>query len=637
MFREVQCSTRLFLAIIGASILAIMATLTPTAAAQNSVPPTAVQAAKMPHYASRLAHRALPLLPPKPRVPQRAKARRGPLDGTTIYDNGPADGNTDAWLIDFGFIVSDTFNVAADHTTVTGLTFAAWLFPGDTLTSAELSITFGENGGTSYFDQIVSFTQGSCTSNQYGFNVCTETGSFTGPVLNAGTYWVNLQNASVPSGDPVYWDENSGPSLASQNGVGSIPSESFTILGETSTTTTTTSSDNYACPPPQNGFHDLYDVSGSSAVAVDNAGNLFGTFGSGGTHDQGQVYELAQRAGLWFLSSLYSFLGGSNGSRPNGVIVGPQGNLFGAIAGGTQSCGNDGSSYCGIIYKVTPGPTACATALCTWNEETIYQFTGNTDAWGGTVTAFDSTGNLYGIGGGGAYGFGAVFELSPSQGGWTEKILYSFTGQDDGFEPNSLLVGHDGNLYGTAAWGANRFGVVFQLVPSGAGWTENILYAFTNTTDGSQPAGLVQDPSGNLYGFSICDGFFNGYCTPFNDYFGLVFSLQPSDSGWTFNVIYNNSGDCNYWRNYINALAINADGGLYIAEGGDDVQCDYWGCYFNHCGIVKPVNGAPLISGNANIFWNVTVDAAGKVYGTANTCGFGTLQRTDGMIWQYSP
>jgi len=46
---------------------------------------------------------------------------------------------------------------------------------------------------------------------------------------------------------------------------------------------------------------------------------------------------------------------------------------------------------------------------------------------------------------------------------------------------------------------------VFQLAPSGGAWTENILYAFTGTTDGSQPAGLVQDPSGNLYGFSICD------------------------------------------------------------------------------------------------------------------------------------
>ena len=69
--------------------------------------------------------------------------------------------------------------------------------------------------------------------------------SFGGPNLSAGTYWVNLQNAVVNTGDPVYWDENSGegctspgcPSQASENSFGTIPSESFTILGNTGTST----------------------------------------------------------------------------------------------------------------------------------------------------------------------------------------------------------------------------------------------------------------------------------------------------------------------------------------------------------------------------------------------------------------
>jgi len=160
-----------------------------------------------------------------------------PAMAQTVYSNGPVDGNTDAWTINFGFSVSDTFNVANNGTTITGGTFDMWVFPGDTLSSAELSITSGENGGTSFFDQTVNFTQGACTGNQYGFNVCSESTSFSGPTLNAGTYWLNLQNASVPSGDPIYWDENSGPSQASENSVGSIPSEAFTVLGTFSTTT----------------------------------------------------------------------------------------------------------------------------------------------------------------------------------------------------------------------------------------------------------------------------------------------------------------------------------------------------------------------------------------------------------------
>jgi hypothetical protein len=175
-----------------------------------------------------------------------------PAVAQTVYSNGAINGNTDAWTVNFGFIVSDTFNVTNSGTQITGGSFGMWLFPGDTLTSAELSITSGENGGTSYYDQTVNFTQGSCAGNGFGFNVCTESTTFNGPTLNSGTYWLNLQNASVPSGDPIYWDENSGPSSASENTVGSIPSEAFTVLGSSTSTTTssTTTSTGTSVPEP---------------------------------------------------------------------------------------------------------------------------------------------------------------------------------------------------------------------------------------------------------------------------------------------------------------------------------------------------------------------------------------------------
>jgi len=173
-----------------------------------------------------------------------------PASAQTVYSNGPINGNTDAWTINFGFIVSDTFNVVNSGTTITGGSFGLFLLPGDSLTSAELSITSSEFGGTSYFDQTVSFTAESCQTNQYGYNVCRDNTSFNGPTLNAGTYWLNLQNGSVPSGDPVYWDENSGPSMASENSVGSIPSESFTVLGSSTSTTTTTTTTSSSVPEP---------------------------------------------------------------------------------------------------------------------------------------------------------------------------------------------------------------------------------------------------------------------------------------------------------------------------------------------------------------------------------------------------
>ncbi|MGA8875101.1 MAG: PEP-CTERM sorting domain-containing protein [Candidatus Korobacteraceae bacterium] len=172
-----------------------------------------------------------------------------PAAAQVVYNNGPINGNNDAWTINLTFAVSDTFTISNGAANVTGLSFGAWLSPGDTLTSAEVSITSLENGGTTYFDQMVNFTASNCVNNEYGFEICTESGSFNAGNFTNGTYWLNLQNADVPGGDPIYWDQNSGvgctspgcPSSASDNAVGSIESEAFTILGSASSTSSTTS------------------------------------------------------------------------------------------------------------------------------------------------------------------------------------------------------------------------------------------------------------------------------------------------------------------------------------------------------------------------------------------------------------
>ena len=168
-----------------------------------------------------------------------------PAAAQILYENGPINGETDAWTINFGFVMSDSITISTGNSTITGLSFGAWLTPGDTLESVEVSFTSQPFGGTNYFDEQVNFTQSGCFLNNYSYNVCTETGSFNGPTLGNGTYWLNLQNAVDTDGDPVYWDENSGvgchsPGCPSQagNGIGSDPSEAFSILGTASTTTT---------------------------------------------------------------------------------------------------------------------------------------------------------------------------------------------------------------------------------------------------------------------------------------------------------------------------------------------------------------------------------------------------------------
>jgi uncharacterized repeat protein (TIGR03803 family) len=139
---------------------------------------------------------------------------------------------------------------------------------------------------------------------------------------------------------------------------------------------------------------------------------------------------------------------------------------------------------------------------------------------------------------GGPFGNGTVFELSPNgNGGWNEKVLYSFTGGADGGNPQSSNVIFDsaGNIYGTAAdGGANGYGAVFELSPMGTNWEENVLYSFANGEDGAYPVnGLILDPAGNLYGTTVNAG-----------HGAFVFELSPSGGGWTEQVIYGpvNSG-----------------------------------------------------------------------------------------------
>ncbi len=172
-----------------------------------------------------------------------------PAVAQIVYENGPINGNTDAWTINFGFELSDSFTISTGNSTVTGLSFGAWLFAGDTLQSAEVTLSSQPIGtGTVYLDSMVNFTQSGCIVNNYGYDVCTETGGFSPTSLNNGEYWLTLQNATDTNGDPVYWDENSGegchspgcPSEAKSTLTGSDPSEAFTILGASSTTSTGT-------------------------------------------------------------------------------------------------------------------------------------------------------------------------------------------------------------------------------------------------------------------------------------------------------------------------------------------------------------------------------------------------------------
>jgi len=170
-----------------------------------------------------------------------------PASAQVLYDDGPINGTTDAWTINYGFVLGDSFTLL-NNSTVGGFNFGVWEFQGDVLTSVDWSITSNPTYGTVYGSGTASgknLTDQFISVNQYGYDIdqITVTG-LNVPLLSGKTYWLNLQNAVVPSGNPVYWDENSGigckgddgmgggcPSQASSGGVGTDPAEAFDING----------------------------------------------------------------------------------------------------------------------------------------------------------------------------------------------------------------------------------------------------------------------------------------------------------------------------------------------------------------------------------------------------------------------
>ena len=239
-----------------------------------------------------------------------------------------------------------------------------------------------------------------------------------------------------------------------------------------------------------------------NGLIADSAGNLYGTTSGGGASYKGVVFKLAPDGTETVLHSFPGFP--SDGNSPYaGLIADSAGNLYGT------TLSRDSVSHAGVVFKLAPNGTAG------WTETVLHSFTGfPTDGalpYAGLIA--DSAGNLYGAttgggGGPGASGQGVVFKLAPDG---TETVLHSFTlGSGGGGPLAGLIADSAGNLYGTTqVGGASGQGVVFKLAPNGTGgWTESVLYSFTGGSDGGQPfyGSLIADGAGNLYGTTVGGG-----------------------------------------------------------------------------------------------------------------------------------
>lgn len=269
----------------------------------------------------------------------------------------------------------------------------------------------------------------------------------------------------------------------------------------------------------------------SGIIAQGRDGKLYSTTPYGGANDEGSVFKSTPAGAV---TVIYSF-DGTNGSLPfGGLTLGVDGDFYGtAYAGGTDygtvfkvtpggtitvlhdfADGTDGAypyappiqdasgnwygttsfggntsacvGGCGTVYKITPAGT----------YSTLYQFDKTHGAWPKAPVVLGTDGNLYGTtSGGGSNEDGVVFRLTPA-GQITTLFSFDVTHGSDPVSP--VIQGTNGNLYGTTQNGGSGAGVVFELNLAGE---ISVLHDMNGTTDGSTPyAGVVQASDGNLYG-----------------------------------------------------------------------------------------------------------------------------------------
>ena len=218
-----------------------------------------------------------------------------------------------------------------------------------------------------------------------------------------------------------------------------------------------------------------------------------------------------------------------------------------------------------------------------------------------------------------------VFELTPSGHSWTETVLYSFAGGNDGAAPFSgVIFDAAGNLYGTTTLGgANSVGTVYELSPSQSGFSSTTLYDFGAGDQSSTPyGGLIFDQQGHLFG-TACGGPNGG---------GTVYELAPFGGGWTYNLVYGFSG----YSGPRDAPTMDATGNIYVTnlnggphQAGSVVKLSFGADGWTDTDLYdfdgRRDGAAP--------FGNVILDAAGDVYSTTTLGGADNL----GIVFEITP
>jgi len=250
-------------------------------------------------------------------------------------------------------------------------------------------------------------------------------------------------------------------------------------------------------------IHRFQDGEGTHATSLIQGadGNFYGTAAgdsSGGffnhppeMHNAGIFFRLTP-GGVF--TTLYSFTGGLDGSFPDAIAEGSDGNFYGSALNGPESPPNVFSGF-GNVFRIS------ATGI----QSILYPFTGGNDGGNPSKLIQGGDGNMYGIA---EYpNINNAFKVTPAG---VRNTLFRFEGTN-GRDPSQLMASSDGNVYGTTQdGGIPQAGSIFCINPSG----QITNYFFNGTTTGGRPSQLFEGTDHNLYGVTA-DGGANNHGTIF--------------------------------------------------------------------------------------------------------------------------
>ncbi len=227
-----------------------------------------------------------------------------------------------------------------------------------------------------------------------------------------------------------------------------------------------------------------------------------------------------------------------------------------------------------ITLVASLSPTAHAQTF-----NVIHAFTGGGDGANPAAGVTYRAGDLYGTALYGGNGNGSVYQMMHAGNNWVTVPISIFSA--GGIVPEARVVfGPDGHPYGTTAGGgAHSEGIVFDLIvpvsickTAACFWKENNLYDFKGGSDGANPSArdLTWDHQGNIYGATFQGG---------PSGWGSVYELKPSGNGWQESVIYSFSGPPD-GGGPGNGVILDANGNLFgtTMNGGLYNNCDNVTC-----------------------------------------------------------